>query len=337
MTMTATEDFLAKLNPKVAKAVRRASEVETKLLPLASYGLTEALGGGIGRGRLTLVYGNTSSGKSALLMQSAGIWQKMGLVVAYVDVEKTWDNAWAKRLGVDTDDIILIQKTSISKVYNEIRPLLEAEIDVIIIDSISMALPDAFIDDDGQAKDLENHKQIGAKAKALTALVNGIHYSNEKTAVVLISQTTTDLSGMHPKQIPDGGKKVMFASSQIIKLTSSGTEKAQIKDKITVGDRLIEMPIGRPVQVYVEKNKVAPQGGTAEYDFYYKGPNVGVDTIGEVINEAIKYGVVKQGGAWFSRGESKWQGKPALVAHAKDNPDFLEELKLDIEAVKTIE
>lgn len=337
MTMTATEDFLAKLNPKIAKAVRRASEVKTELLPTASYGLNKALGGGIGRGRIALVYGNTSSGKSALMMQSAGEWQRQGLVVAYVDVEKTWDNAWAKRLGVNTDEIILVQKTSISKVYNEIRPLLEAEIDVIIIDSISMALPDAFIGDDGQAKDLEQHKQIGAKAKALTALVNGIHYSNENTAVVLISQTTTDLSGMHPKQIPDGGKKVMFASSQIIKLTSSSTEKNQIKGKIKVGDKILETPIGREVAVYVEKNKMAAQGGTAEYNFYYKGANVGVDRASEIVNEAVKFGVIKQGGAWFTHGESKWQGKPAVLDHIKENPEFLDQLILDIEAVETIE
>lgn len=337
MTMTATEDFIAKLNPAVAKAIRRAGEVETELLPMKSHGLTNALGGGIGRGRIALFYGNTSSGKSAQLMESAAIWQQMGLTVAYVDVEKTWDNKWAKRLGVDTDDLILIQQTSISKIYNNIRPLLEAGIDAIIVDSISMALPDAFIDEDGGAKDLENHKQIGAKAKALTALMNGIHYSNERTAVAIISQTTTDLSGMYPKQIPDGGKKVQFASSQIIKLTSSGVEAKQIKGDIKVGNKVIQESIGRTVQIYIEKNKIAPQGRTCEYDFYYDGPQVGTDVIGEIVNEAIKFGVIEKAGAWLKRGEDKWQGKPALVKFVKDNPAVLDAIKVELTEAKEIE
>lgn len=336
MTMTATEDFLATLDPKVAKALRMASETKTELLPLRSYGLTEALGGGIGRDRVALVYGNTSSGKSGLMMQSMADWQESGLVCAYVDTEGTWDNKWAERLGVNVKDTILIQKKSISRVYNEIRPLLEGGIDAIVMDSISMMLPDAFIDDDGKAKNLENHKQIGAKAKALTSLVNAIHYSNERTAVSMISQTTTDLSGMHPRQIPDGGKKMQFACSQIIKLTSSSTDAKQIKGDIQVGSKIIQVPVGRTVQVLVEKNKIAPQGRTAEYDFYYDGPHVGVDAVGEVVDEAIKFGVINKGGAWLSFGDDKWQGRPALVKFARNDSDFLTEVKSEIEKVRVI-
>lgn len=330
-------EFLSRLNPKIAKQYRKASETKTELLPMKSYGLTNALGGGIGRGRIALFYGNTSSGKSAQLMESAGLWQEMGLTVAYVDVEKTWDNKWAKRLGVNVDDLILIQRTSISKIYNDIRPLLEAGVDAIVIDSISMALPDAFIDEDGSAKDLENHKQIGAQAKALTALVNGIHYANESTAVAVISQTTTDLSGMHPKQIPNGGKKVLFASSQIVKLTSSGVDSKQIKGDIKVGNKIIQVPVGRTVQAYVEKNKIAPQGRTAEYNFYYHGPEVGTDVIDEVISEAIVFGVVEKGGAWLSYGDEKWQGRPALTKHVKATPGMLDEIKAALEKAKEIE
>lgn len=335
--MTTADDFLSRLNPKVAKAIRRASEVKTELLPLASYGLTEALGGGIGKGRVTLVYGNTSGGKSALAMQSAGMWQRDGKVVAYVDVEGTWDNDWAERLGVNTEELILISRRSVSKIYNDIRPLLEAGIDAIIIDSISMALPDAFIDEDGRGKDLENQKQIGAHSKAINAMLNAIHYSNEETAVVLISQTTTDLSGMHPKQVPHGGKKVPFVCSQIIKLTSSAVDSKQIKGEVNVGSRTIQVPVGRTVQAYVEKNKMSPPGRTAEYDFYYDGNPVGVDYIGEVIDEGVKYGVIEKGGAWFNRGDQKWQGRAALVKHAKNNSDFIDEVKDEIARAKLIE
>lgn len=334
--MTATEDLLAGLDPKIAKQYQRASQVKTELLPLRSYGLTEALGGGVGRDRITLLYGNTSSGKSGLMMQSVGDWQRMGLTCAYVDTEKTWDNKWTSRLGVNNDDLILIQRKSISRAYNDIRPLLEGGIDAIVIDSISMALPDAFLDEDGHAKDLEQHKQIGAKAKALTAMVNAITYSNERTAVILISQTTTDLSGMHPKQIPDGGKKVMFASSQIIKLTSSGTDANQKKGEIVVGNKTINVPIGRTVQGVVEKNKIAPQGRTFEYDFYYEGKHVGVDMVGEVADAAVKFGVIGKGGAWFNYGDQKWQGRDSLVKALRADETLLDGVKSELTKAREV-
>lgn len=333
-TMSATEDFLSKLNPKIAKEIRKASQVETETLPTASYGLNQALGGGIGKKRVCLLYGNTSAGKSALVMQSIGRWQRDGQVVAYVDVEGTWDNEWAKRLGVDTDEIILIQRRSVSKIYNDTRPLLEAGVDVLVIDSISMALPDAFISTDGHAKDLEDHKQIGAHAKAITALVTALHYSNENTAIILISQTTTEIGQTYTKQVPHGGKKVQFAASQIIKLTSSGTEKNQIKDDIQVGSRLIEMPVGRKVQVVIEKNKIGPPGRTCEYDFYYAGNQVGIDYVGEVVDEAVKFGVIAKGGAWFSHGENKWQGRDSLVKHVRNDAEFMSQLEAEVAEAK---
>jgi recombination protein RecA len=331
--MTSREEFYAKLNPKVAKGLRTAAEVHTELLPIHSYGLNKALGGGIGKKRIALFYGNTSSGKSALLQQSVGDWQRAGQVVAYIDVEGTWDNKWSERLGVNNKELILVQKRSVSKIYNEIRPMLEAGIDAVVIDSISMALPDSFINEDGLAKDLEHHKQIGAKAKALTTLINGIHYSNENAAVALISQTTTNIQPTYTQQIPDGGKKVGFATSQIVKLTSSGTDKAQIKGDIHVGNKTIQIPIGRKVEAYVEKNKIAPQGKSCEYNFYYDGPEVGIDITGEVIEEAVTFGVVEKAGSWIKYGGEQWQGQAKLVAHVKENPGMLEDIKKDVEAV----
>ena len=332
--MSNFDEFLLTLDPRIAKTFKTAKETDNELLPLASRGLTEDLNGGIGKGRMALVYGNTSAGKSALLMQSLGMWQEMGQVCIYADVEGTWDNAWAESLGVDTSKVILVQERSVSKIYNKVRPLLEAGADALIIDSISMILSDAFIDDDGHGKDLEKQIQMGAQSKAIARMTNALHYSNERTAIALISQTTTEIGQTYTKQVPTGGKKPMFASSQIIKLTSSNTDAKQIKGKVHVGNKIIEVPIGRKVDTVVEKNKLGPQGGASSYDFYYRGDYVGVDHIGEAIDEAVKFGVITKGGAWFNKGEMKFQGRDNVVTHYRSCPDDLDELVREVKEFK---
>ena len=328
-------DFIATLDPKTAKRIKTAMETEVIKLPLASYGLTKALNGGIARGRIALTFGNTSSGKSLLAMQSIGLWQKQGLVCAYVDAEGTYDKEFAARLGINNEELILIQARSSARVEAEIRPLLQSNIDVIVIDSISDILPEAFIGKDGSLNDQEDRKQLGAHAKAITNMVNGIHYLNQDTAVWLLSQTTTEISQTYVKQIPHGGKKTLFASSQVIKLTSSNTENQQIKGHTYVGDLVFESPIGRKVDAIVEKNKLGPQHRKCSYDLYYDGSYIGIDTIGEVVDEAMKYLIVEKAGAWFKYDGNSYQGRDKMVEFFKESEEELERLKKQIHLVET--
>lgn len=328
------EDFIASLDPKTAKRIKTAMETEVVFLPMASYGLTKALKGGIARGRITLIYGNTSAGKSVLAMQSIGAWQKQGLVCAYVDVEGTYEKTFAAKLGVNNDELILVQSKSSGRIEAEIKPLLENKIDVLVIDSVSDILPEVFIGKDGSMNDQENRKQIGAHAKAITNLVNGIHFLNEDTAVILLSQTTTQFEP-YVKQIPHGGKKIMFAASQVIVLKSSSTEGQQIKGKTYVGDLIFESPIGRTVEVFVEKNKIGPQHGKCRYDLYYDGDYIGIDIIGEIVDEAMKYLIIEKSGAWFKYDGKQYQGRTNLVEFFKSNPEEIELLKKQIHLIET--
>jgi recombination protein RecA len=268
---------------------------------------------------MTLLYGNTSSGKSLLMLQSIGQWQKQGLICAYVDAEGTFSADFAERLGVDTDQLILIQKKSFGAVTDEVVPLLQAGIDVLVIDSISLMLPEVFVDSDGGVADFDKMKQIGAHAKSTSIMINALHYANEKTSIVIISQTTTQINQTYVKQVPHGGVKLPFACTQIIKLTSSATEANQIKGQVFQGNKIVELPIGRPVQVVVEKNKLGPQSREALYNLYYDGPMIGVDTVDELVTMCEGTGVLKKAGAWYFYGEEKWQGKKALVASVKDD------------------
>lgn len=325
--MSRFEDFIGKFDTKQKKELQFASDVKVEILPLASRTLTKALGGGIRRGTITTIYGNPSAGKSMLAMQSIGMWQKQGLVCGYIDVEQTFDPKFAEKLGVNVDELVVSGSKSGARVTNTATDWLEKDIDIIVIDSVSDILPEVFVDKDGTVKDAEDTKQIGAHAKAITGMINSIHYANNQTAVILLSQTTTKIENAYVQQIPHGGKKIEFGSSQMIQLTSSPTDAKQIKGLHRDGDILVERAIGRHVTASVKKNKVGPQSGTAEYDIYYGGDNLGIDSIGELFDLAVDALAIVKSGAWYNYGDIKWQGRPSALDAIRENPELEKELE----------
>lgn len=330
------QDFIQRLNPKVANALKTAETNVITRLPLASIGLTEALGGGIAKGRICLVYGSPSAGKTLLLLQSIAMWQADGLVCAWVDAESAFDKEWAKKIGVNVDELILIQSKSSGRVEEEIRPLLEAEIDVIVVDSISDILPEVFIGKSGEMNSQEDRKQIGSHAKAITALINGIHYLNKDTAVVLISQTTTQMNQTYVEQVPHGGQKAMFAASQAIRLTSSASPNAQIPGHVERDGQIFNIPVAREVEALVKKNKLGSPFQTCKYNLHYAGDFLGIDRVKEVLDEAIAYGVVTKAGAWFKYTNGRqWQGNLTLAREMRDNQELFDEISNDLKMAKS--
>lgn len=325
--MSRFEDFLDKFEPKQKRELQFASDAKVELLETASRRLTKALGGGIRRGTVTTIYGNPSAGKSMLALQSIGLWQEQGLVCGYIDVEQTFDPNFAEKLGVNTSELVLSGSKSGARVTNTATEWLEKEIDVLVIDSVSDILPEVFVDKDGSVKNAEDTKQIGAHAKAITGMVNSLHFSNKNTAIILLSQTTSEIGQTYVKQIPHGGKKILFASAQIIKLISSSTDAKQIKGLHRDGDILVERAIGRHVDVLVEKNKVGPQHGTASYDIYYGGDNVGIDSTGELFDMAVDKTVIIKGGAWYNYGDLKWQGRENALDAIRQDEELRKELE----------
>lgn len=306
-------------------------------MPLASDGLTRLLGGGIPSGRVTTCYGNYSSGKSLLALESAGrFWQPAGLTVAYVDIERSFDDEWARKLGVNTDTLIYEEAKASDKVEDAIRPLLKANVDIVVIDSISDIMPAAFYDKKGELNSQDGRKQTGAQAKALTSLYNGIHTLNENTAVFLISQTTTFIGQTYVEQVPHGGKKTEFGSSVMIKLTSSNAEGQAIKGQVKRGDRLVEVPVGRKVEALLKKSKQGNQFARCEYDIYFQGPHIGVDRVKETVNYAVEVGVL-EGSQWLTRVSTgdKWNGAPATARALREDPELLESIKKEIHMVET--
>jgi recombination protein RecA len=322
------EDVLALLDPKLRKQLFVGDEMpETILQPTASFGLNRALGGGLPYGRQVLIWGSKSSAKSSMCLQMIGLAQKEGKVCAWIDAEMSYDKKWAERLGVDTTNLIVSQCRTINEMVDLGTKLMQAGVDMIVVDSITSLLPAIYFEkDSAELKQLENTKQIGAESRDFSNAWKMINYANNKpkpTLFVLISQSRNNISAMYTSQQPTGGQATKFYSSTVIKLFSSESDNQAIKGKIPVGDKLIEEKIGRKVNWEVQFSKTSPGFQSGSYDFYFRGPMVGVDSVGDLVDTAEMAGIVSRTGAWYIVSEDKKvQGRDAFIKYVRENDEF---------------
>jgi recombination protein RecA len=132
---------------------------------------------------------------------------------------------------------------------------------------------------------------------------------------------------MHASHIPTGGMAVKFFSSTVIKLWSSEAEANAIKNGVQVGDKIIEQKVGRPVNWIIDYNKLGPPNLSGQYDFYYQGESVGVDTVGEVLDVAEMMGIVQRGGSWYTIEEERMQGRVKAIDYLRENLKIVDSLK----------
>ena len=323
------EEVLANLNPKLRKKVSLGSEIEhVQFATTPSYGLNRALNGGLPYGRQVLIWGNKSSGKSSFCLQIIAEEQKKGKVCAWIDAEMTFSPEWATQLGVDTENLIVSTARTINDMVDVATDLMKAGVDVVIVDSISALLPAVYFEkDSAELKQLENTKQMGAEARDMSNAVKMLNYANNQekpTLLILISQARNNLGAMYVNQIPTGGKAVQFYSSTIIKLFSSESDNQAIKGKIYVGDKIIEEKIGRKVRWDVQFSKTSPAFQSGEYDFYFRGEDVGVDSVADLVDTAEMIGLIERAGAWYTVEGERFQGREKLVAGVKEQLDIKE-------------
>jgi len=327
------DDVLAKLDPKTRARVQSAVDVQVNKQPTPSIGLNLALKGGLAFGRQILVWGNKSAGKSSFCLQMIGMAQKEGKTCAWIDAEHSYDPAWAEKLGVDSEKLIYSPAKTVNDMVDVATKLMEAEVDIIVVDSISALLPAIYFEKDGnELKDLQDTKQIGAEAKDMTHAVKMLNYANKNTLLVLISQQRNQFGSMHASHIPTGGMAVKFFSSTVIKLWSSEAEANAIKAGVKVGDKIIEQRVGRPVNWIIDYNKVGPPNLSGQYDFYYQGEVLGVDHVGETLDVAEMCGAVEKGGAWYTVEGERLQGRAKAVQYLRDNAEVVEALQEKIDA-----
>ena len=330
--MTTVEEALALLDPRIRKGLATGVGIKTEVQPTPSPGLNRALNGGLPYGRQVLIWGSKSSAKSSLCLQTIGLAQKDGKLCAWIDAEMSYDEAWATKLGVDTSQLIYSQARTINEMVDVATALMQAGVDLIVIDSVTSLLPAIYFEkDSNELKALENTKQIGAESRDFSNAWKMINYANNKekpTLVIAISQSRNNINAMYTQQQPTGGQSTKFYSSTVIKLFSSESDNQAIKGKIAIGDKLIEEKIGRKVRWELQFSKTSAGFQSGEYDFYFRGDSVGVDAIADLVDTAELSGLIDRTGAWYklANGE-KIQGRDAFINYVKDNAEYQEELR----------
>lgn len=288
----------------------RTMDVET--ISTGSLSLDLALGGGVPKGRVIEIYGPESSGKTTLCQHIVAEVQKAGGTAAFVDAEHALDPAYAKKIGVDTDNLLLSQPDSGEQALEVVETLVRSNaVDVIVVDSVAALVPQAEIE--GDMGDAHMGLQARLMSQALRKLTSVI--SKTKCTVIFVNQLRMKIGVMFGNpETTTGGNALKFYASVRMDIRRI----SQIKQ----GDNII----GNHVRVKVVKNKVAPPFREAEFDIMY---NQGISTEGDVIDLAVNNDIVQKAGAWYEyKGEKIAQGREAAKKYLHDNPKVLEEVAL---------
>lgn len=301
-----------------------AHRADVELIGSGSLSLDIALGGGYPKGRIIEIFGPESSGKTTLTLHAIAEVQKAGGTAAFIDAEHALDPAYAKKLGVNTTELLVSQPDNGEQALEICETLVRSNaVDIIVVDSVAALVPQAEIE--GDMGDSHMGLQARLMSQALRKLTGIINKS--KATVVFINQIRMKIGVMFGNpETTTGGNALKFYASQRVDIRRIG--------QIKVGEDII----GNRTKVKIVKNKIAPPFRTAEFDIMY---NEGISRTGDVLDLAVQHGVVGKSGAWFDYKDGKiGQGREATKLYLKENPKTLTEIEsetrkkvADLEAV----
>lgn len=297
-----------------------AHKVDVELIPSGALSLDLALGGGYPKGRILEIYGPESSGKTTLTLHAIAEVQKQGGTAAFIDAEHALDPQYAKRLGVDTENLFISQPDNGEQALEICETLVRSNaVDVVVVDSVAALVPQAEIE--GDMGDSHMGLQARLMSQALRKLTGIINKS--KCTVIFINQIRMKIGVMFGNpETTTGGNALKFYASVRLDIRRIG----QIKE----GENII----GNRTKVKVVKNKIAPPFRVAEFDIMY---NEGISATGDAVDLGVQYGIVGKAGAWFDYNDGKiGQGREAAKKYLKDNPKVMDEIikKVKAEAAK---
>lgn len=290
---------------------------EQEVISTGSIGLDVALGiGGLPKGRVVEIYGPESSGKTTLAIHVIAEAQKKGGMCAFIDAEHAFDSAYARKLGVDIDNL-LISQPDYGEQALEIadRLILSGALDVVVIDSVAALVPKSELEGEMGDSKMGLHARLMSQAlRKLTATI-----SKTNSCCIFINQLREKIGVMFGNpETTTGGNALKFYASVRLDIR----RLAQIKD----GDEVI----GNHIKVKVVKNKVAPPFRQAEFDIVY---GEGISKLGEIIDMGVELGIVQKSGSWFSYNSDKLgQGREGVKKLLQDNPELANEIEAKIRA-----
>ena len=287
-----------------------STHTQVECIPSGSISLDLALGGGLPKGRVIEIYGPESSGKTTLTLHAIAEVQKAGGTAAFIDAEHALDPAYAKRIGVDTDNLLLSQPDNGEQALEIVETLVRSNaVDLVVVDSVAALVPRAEIE--GEMGDSLPGLQARLMSQALRKLTSII--SRSKTTVIFINQIRMKIGVMFGNpETTTGGNALKFYASVRMDIRRIGQIKAG------------EDVIGNRTRVKVVKNKIAPPFREAEFDIMF---NEGISRSGDILDQAVNRNIVEKSGAWFSyNGEKIAQGREAAKTYLQQNPKVMDEL-----------
>ncbi|HET8709048.1 MAG TPA: recombinase RecA [Candidatus Saccharimonadales bacterium] len=287
-----------------------AHATQVECIPTGSLSLDIALGGGIPKGRIIEIYGPESSGKTTLTLHAIAEVQKAGGTAAFIDAEHALDPAYAKRIGVDVENLLLSQPDNGEQALEIAETLVRSSaVDLVVVDSVAALVPRAEIE--GDMGDSHMGLQARLMSQALRKLTGVI--SRSKTTVIFINQIRMKIGVMFGNpETTTGGNALKFYASVRMDIRRIG----QIKQADSV--------IGNRTRVKVVKNKIAPPFREAEFDIMY---NQGVSRSGDILDLAVARNIVDKAGAWFAYNDAKiGQGREAAKTYLEENPKVMDEI-----------
>ena len=293
------------------------ASVDIEAISTGSIGIDIALGiGGMPKGRIVEIYGPESSGKTTLALSVIAQAQKKGGTCAFIDAEHALDPSYAKKIGVDIENLLISQPDAGEQALEITDTLVRSgAIDVLVVDSVAALVPKAELE--GEMGDQHMGLQARLMSQALRKLTATVSRSN--TLVIFINQIRMKLGVMFGSpETTTGGNALKLYASVRIDIRSIG----KIKDKEDI--------IGTQTRVKIVKNKVAPPFKVVDFDIMY---GEGISKTGELIDLGIKSGIVEKAGAWFSyKGEKLGQGRENAKLFLKEHPDVAQEIENKIRA-----
>ncbi len=290
-------------------------KVDIDVISTGSISLDAALGvGGVPRGRITEIYGPESSGKTTLALHCIAEAQKLSGLAAFVDAEHALDPIYAKKLGVDTANLLVSQPDNGEQALEIVETLVRSgALDIIVIDSVAALVPRAEIE--GEMGDSHMGLQARLMSQALRKLTGAVSKSN--TSVVFINQVREKIGVMFGNpETTTGGRALKFYTSIRMDIRRIATIKEANE------------AMGNRTKVKVVKNKLAPPFREAEFDIMY---SKGISREGDILDQAIKFVIVDKAGTWFSYKETRLgQGRENVKRFLKDNPDILEQILVEL-------